>query len=189
MDCRCKWLPSVNSFRCITLNCCLFHFKFQWFKLYYKVFSQWPTTLVPKLENNDDTRVEHKLYKKSNTQFTRILKFCEIVTYKTGLYARLRTYNHMLTWFQPYSTPEMERVQHKCTRVRVRLLWTCMSMSTQKTNVLEYEYDYFTIFLSTITLECTHDYFHDYFNKYPLSTVKATSMASGVILFCCCANI
>ena len=38
-------------------------------------------------------------------------------------------------------------------------------MSTQKTNVLEYEYDYITMYLSTstITLECNHDYVHDYF--------------------------
>ena len=57
------------------------------------------------------------------------------------------------------------------------------STSTQKTNVLEYEYDYFRMYSSTITLECNHDYFHDYFNEYPVSTVKTTSMESGVILF------
>ena len=62
-----------------------------------------------------------------------------------------------------------------------------MSTSTQKTNVLEYEYDYFTIYsstsTSTITLECKHDYFHDYFNEYPISNIKATFMESlGVIL-------
>ena len=77
--------------------------------------------------------------------------------------------------------PEMEWVQYKC----VRLLWTCMSTSTQKTNVLEYEYDYFTIYssTSTITLQCNHDYFHDYFNEYPVSNIKATFMESlGVIL-------
>ena len=36
-----------------------------------------------------------------------------------------------------------------------------------------------------ITLECNHDYwyFHDSFNEYPVSTVKATSMESGVIHF------
>ena len=58
-----------------------------------------------------------------------------------------------------------------------------MSTSTQKTNVLEY--DYFTMYssTSTITLECNHDYFHNYLYKYPVSTVKATSMESGVILF------
>ena len=56
-----------------------------------------------------------------------------------------------------------------------------MSTSTQKTNVLEYEYDYFTIYssTSTITLECKHDYFHE----YPVSNIKATFMESlGVIL-------
>ena len=47
-------------------------------------------------------------------------------------------------------------------------------MSTQKTNVLEY--DYFTMF--TITLECNHDYFQDYFNEYPVSNIKATFMES-----------
>ena len=60
-----------------------------------------------------------------------------------------------------------------------------MSTSTQKTNVLEYEYDYFTIYSSTntITLECNHDYFHDYFNEYSVSNIKATFMESlGVIL-------
>ena len=58
-----------------------------------------------------------------------------------------------------------------------------MSTSTLKTNVLEYEYDYFRMYssTSTITLECNHDYF----NEYSVSTVKATSMPmeSGVILF------
>ena len=60
------------------------------------------------------------------------------------------------------------------------------STSTQKTNVLEYEYDYFTMYssMSTITLECNHDYFHDYFHEYPVSNIKATFMESqGVILF------
>ena len=62
-----------------------------------------------------------------------------------------------------------------------------MSTSTQKTNVLEYEYDYFTIYsstsTSTSTLECKHDYFPDYFNEYPVSNIKATFMESlGVIL-------
>ena len=53
------------------------------------------------------------------------------------------------------------------------------STSTQKTNVLEYEYDYFTIYSSTITLECNHDYF----NEYPVSNIKAIFMESlGVIL-------
>ena len=54
-----------------------------------------------------------------------------------------------------------------------------MSTSTQKTNVLEY--DYFTIYssTSTITLLCNHDYF----NEYPVSNIKATFMESlGVIL-------
>ena len=46
-------------------------------------------------------------------------------------------------------------------------------MSTEKTNVLEYDYD----------SECNHDYFHDYFNEYPVSNIKATFMESlGVIL-------
>ena len=78
---------------------------------------------------------------------------------------------------------EVEWVQYKCTRVRVWLLWTCTSTSTQKTNV--YEYDYFTIYssTSTITLECNHDYFHDYFHEYSVSNIKATFMESlGVIL-------
>ena len=58
-----------------------------------------------------------------------------------------------------------------------------MSTSTQKTNVLEYEYDYFTIYSSTITLQCNHDYFHDYFYEYPVSNIKATFVESlGVIL-------
>ena len=60
---------------------------------------------------------------------------------------------------------------------------TSTSTSTQKTNVLEY--DYFTIHssTSTITLECNHDYFHDYFNEYPVSNIKATFMESlGVIV-------
>ena len=62
------------------------------------------------------------------------------------------------------------------------------STSTQKTNVLEYKYDYFTIYSSTSTitpgtLECKHDYFHDYFNEYHISNIKATFMESlGVIL-------
>ena len=58
-----------------------------------------------------------------------------------------------------------------------------MSTSTQKTNVLEY--DYFTIYssTSTITLQCNHDYFNDYFNEYSVSNIKATFMESlGVIL-------
>ena len=56
-----------------------------------------------------------------------------------------------------------------------------MSTSTQKTNV--YEYDYVTIYSSTITLQCNHDYFYDYFNEYPVSNIKATFMESlGVIL-------
>ena len=60
-----------------------------------------------------------------------------------------------------------------------------MGTSTQKTNVLEYEYDHFTIYssTSTITLQCNHDYFHDYFHEYPVSNIKATFMESlGVIL-------
>ena len=60
------------------------------------------------------------------------------------------------------------------------------SMSTQKTNVLEYEYDYFTMYssTSTITLEYNHDYFHDYFNEYPVSNIKVIFMESpDVILF------
>ena len=57
------------------------------------------------------------------------------------------------------------------------------STSTQKTNVLEY--DYFTMYssTSTITLECNHDYFHDYFIEYPVSNIKTTFTESlGVIL-------
>ena len=66
---------------------------------------------------------------------------------------------------------EYEYSDNKCTRVRVRLLY----------NVLEY--DYFTMYSSTITLECNHDYFHDYFNEYPVSNIKATFIESlGVIL-------
>ena len=53
--------------------------------------------------------------------------------------------------------------------------------NTRSTNVLEY--DYLTIYSSTITLQCNHDYFHDYFNEYPVSNIKATFMESlGVIL-------
>ena len=59
---------------------------------------------------------------------------------------------------------EYEYSENKCTRVR--LLY----------NILEYEYDYFTI-------NYNHDYFHDYFNEYPVSNIKATFMESlGVIL-------
>ena len=68
---------------------------------------------------------------------------------------------------------EYEYSENKCTRVR--LLY----------NILEYEYDYFTIYssTSTITLECNHDYFHDYFNECPVYNIKATFMESlGVIL-------
>ena len=59
--------------------------------------------------------------------------------------------------------------------------------SEYSTNVLEYKYDYFTMYsstsTSTITLECNHDYFHAYFNEYPVSNIKATFMESlGVIL-------
>ena len=55
-----------------------------------------------------------------------------------------------------------------------------MSTSTQKTNVLEY--DYFRIYSSTSTI--TLEYNHDYFNEYPVSNIKATFMESlGVILF------
>ena len=55
-----------------------------------------------------------------------------------------------------------------------------MSTSTQKTNVLKY--DYFKMYLSTsmISLECNHDYFHE----CPVSNIKATFMKSlRVILF------
>jgi len=58
------------------------------------------------------------------------------------------------------------------------------SISTQKTNVLEY--GYFTMYwnMNMITLECNHDYFHDYFKEYPVSNLKATFMESlGVTLF------
>ena len=66
---------------------------------------------------------------------------------------------------------EYDYSENKCTRVRVRLLY----------NILEY--DYFTVYSSTITLQCNHDYFHDYFNEYPVSNIKATFMESlGVIL-------
>ena len=65
-----------------------------------------------------------------------------------------------------------------------------MSTSTLKTNVLEYEYDYFTMYSSTITitLECNHDYFHDYFNEYPVSNIKATFMESlgGILVLLLC---
>ena len=60
------------------------------------------------------------------------------------------------------------------------------STSIQKTNVLEYEYDYFKMYSSTsiITLEYNHDYFHDYFHEYPISSIKGTFMESlDVILF------
>ena len=60
---------------------------------------------------------------------------------------------------------------------------TSTSTSTQKINVLEY--DYFTMYssTSTITLECNHDYFHDYFIEYPVSNIKTTFIESlGVIL-------
>ena len=51
-------------------------------------------------------------------------------------------------------------------------------MSTQETNVLEYEY--FRMYSNTITLECNHDYF----NEYPVSNIKVTFIESlGVILF------
>ena len=53
----------------------------------------------------------------------------------------------------------------QCTRVRVRLLYNVIMITFM------------------ITLECNHDYFHDYLNKYPVSTVKAISMESGVIHF------
>ena len=59
------------------------------------------------------------------------------------------------------------------------------STSTQKTNVLGYEYDCYTMYssMSTIALKCNHDYFHDYFNEYPVSNIKATFVESlGVIL-------
>ena len=54
------------------------------------------------------------------------------------------------------------------------------STSTQKTNVLEYEYDYFRMYssTSTIKLECNHGYFHDYFNEYSVSNIKAIFMES-----------
>ena len=56
---------------------------------------------------------------------------------------------------------------------------------TQKINVLEYKYDYFTMYssTSTITLEFHHDYFHYYFLEYPVSNIKTTFMESlSVIL-------
>ena len=60
------------------------------------------------------------------------------------------------------------------------------STSTKKTNVLEYEYDYFTMYSSssTITLECNHDYFHE----YPVSNIKATFMESlgGILVLLLC---
>ena len=53
------------------------------------------------------------------------------------------------------------------------------STSTQKTNVLEYDYFRMYSSMSTITLK----YNHDYFNEYPVSNIKATFMVSlGVIL-------
>ena len=60
------------------------------------------------------------------------------------------------------------------------------STHTQKTNILEYEYDYFRMYSrsSMTTLEYNHDYFHDYFNDYPVSNRKVTFMESlCVILF------
>ena len=64
------------------------------------------------------------------------------------------------------------------------------STNTITLNMHKYEYSENKImYSSTSTLECNHDYFHDYFNEYPVSTVKATSTESGVILFCCFANI
>ena len=54
-----------------------------------------------------------------------------------------------------------------------------MSTSTQKTNVLKYDYFRMYSSMSTITLECNHDYFYE----YPVSNIKATFMESlGVIL-------
>ena len=54
-----------------------------------------------------------------------------------------------------------------------------MSTSTQKTNVLEY--DYFRIYSSTSTIIL--EYKHDYFNEYLVSNIKATFMESlGVIV-------
>ena len=48
----------------------------------------------------------------------------------------------------------------------ITLNMAIMSMSTQKTNVLEYEYDYFRMYSSEsmIIVECNHDYFHEYPN-------------------------
>ena len=70
---------------------------------------------------------------------------------------------------------------------------TSTSTNTQKTNVLEYGYDYFRMYSSTsmITLECNHDYFHDYFNEYPVSTEKVTSIGIPQVsfFFCCCVTI
>ena len=59
------------------------------------------------------------------------------------------------------------------------------SASTQKTNILACEYNYFRMYSSTsmIILEYNHEYFHDYFNEYPVSNIKATFMESlGVIV-------
>ena len=45
----------------------------------------------------------------------------------------------------------------QCNLVTVQLLCTSTSMNTQKINVLEYEYDYFWIYSSMITLDCNHE--------------------------------
>ena len=75
-------------------------------------------------------------------------------------------------------TPEMEWLQ--CNQVWVQLLWRWMSTSTQKTNILEYDYFRMYSSMSTITLEMKLDYF----NEYLVFTVKVTFIESpGVILF------
>ena len=51
---------------------------------------------------------------------------------------------------------------------------TSTSKSTQKTNVLEYDYFRMYSSTSTITFEYNHDYFQDYFNEYPVYNMKAT---------------
>jgi len=53
-------------------------------------------------------------------------------------------------------------------------------MSTQKTNVREYNYFRMYSSMITIILECNYDYFHE----YPVSTVKAIFIESlGVTFF------
>ena len=76
------------------------------------------------------------------------------------------------------SSAQRRQNEYRCVLIHIRdgvitiqmysstsmILWTCMSMNTQKANVLKYEYDDFRMYssTSTITLECNHDYFNEY---------------------------